>query len=464
VLKADFTSFASAGSITEAEMARALTDLDAELTSSGTSLSASQLTDLRTIAANIGSAGASAYVQSITNSLVNGNAANASWTGGAANSVALGNLAAGSSASKLTELIGKWFLGTDLPSGTVQLNGAGTFSVRYSSVSAPLFGSSGPSASDINQGYLGDCYLLASLAEVASQNPSAISSMIVSNGGGDYGVRFFVNGQARYVTVDAQLANGGAIFNNGSNIWASLTEEAYAELQAQGNVTGNSVNAGNSFTTIGNGGAPELALEEITGASAITDFNANGLSWTSIVFNSSFTSGSATSGLTTASVLSTLVADLSAGDDLVLSSRTNATDSSHRTTLVANHAMSITGYDSATGMLEIRNPWGSEAGQYWDTTFEASLATLLSDGDTITADNLGSRTASTGAAPVATLSGSSLSGEELASYLSAREMLSAPFSSGGLVQTSTDVTWAKHDGGFGHGVFLAGASAHGAVV
>ena len=34
-------------------------------------------------------------------------------------------------------------------------------------------------------------------------------------------------------------------------------------------------NYGNSFSTIGNGGAPEFALEEITGASAITNMRAN---------------------------------------------------------------------------------------------------------------------------------------------------------------------------------------------
>ena len=85
VLKADFTSFANAGgSITEAEMSKALSDLAAELTSSKTTLSSSQLADLKLIASNIGSMGASAYLQFITNAFVNGNAANANWTGGAA--------------------------------------------------------------------------------------------------------------------------------------------------------------------------------------------------------------------------------------------------------------------------------------------------------------------------------------------------------------------------------------------
>jgi hypothetical protein len=63
--------------------------------------------------------------------------------------------------------------------------------------------------------------------------------------------------------------------------------------------------------------------------------------------------------------------------------------------------MSIYGYDSTTGELEIRNPWGTAAGQTWDTTFEVSLTTLLSDGDTITADNVGTGSSSV-TAPVLT--------------------------------------------------------------
>jgi hypothetical protein len=402
VLKADFTSFANAGgSITEAEMTKALSDLAAELTSSKATLSSSQVTDLQTIAKNIGSMGASAYLQFITNAFVNGNAANANWTGGAAQPVKLGNLAAGYTVTQLNELTGKWFLGTDLPTRTASMSGAANFSVSYSTVSSPLYGANGPSMSDINQGYLGDCYLLGSLAEVANQDPSAIESMITNNGNGTYGVRFYVDGQARYVTLDAQLANGGTEFNSGSNIWASLVEQAYAEVQAQGVITSNSINDGNSFSTIGNGGAPECALEEITGATAITDFSAAKSSWTSIVYNQSLTPTKSTSNLTTASVLSTLAADLAVRDDLVLSSWTNAKDSSGKTTLVADHAMSVYGYDAATGMVEIRNPWGTERGQSWDTTFEVSLNTLLTDGDTITADNVGAATTVSGASAVA---------------------------------------------------------------
>jgi len=376
------------GTVSYSGLKTVLTDLDATLTSSKTSLTSAELADLKTIVANLNNGmTTSSYLTGVMNSLVNGNAANAGWTGGAATSTALGNLAVGSSATQLSELIGKWVLGTDLPSSKVVMGG--TFSVSYSASANPLFAASGPSMNDVNQGYLGDCYLLSSLAEVAKQNSGLISSMFTSNGNNTYGVRFYVNGVADYVTVNNSLADGGSIFNSGTDIWASLAEKAYTQLQASGVVTGNSINYGNSWSTIGNGGAPECALEEITGASAITDFSASGGAWSKVVYNASFAVTNYTTGNATLGVIATLASDLAKGDDMILSSWTNAKDSSGRQTLVADHAMSIYGYDNATGMLEVRNPWGTESGQYWDTTFEVSLTTLLADGDTITVDNVG---------------------------------------------------------------------------
>ena len=389
-IAADMNAADANGTVSYSGLKTLLTDLDATLTSSKTSLTAAELSDLQTIAANLNNGmTTSAYLTSVMKAIANGNSENATWTGGAVASTSLGNLAVGSSATQLNELIGKWVLGTDLPSSKVSMSGASTFSVSYSASANPLFGASGPSMNDVNQGYLGDCYLLSCLAEVAKQNSGTISSMFSSNGNNTYGVRFYVNGTADYVTVNNALADGGSVFNAGTDIWASLAEKAYAQLQAGGVVTGNSVNSGNSWSTIGNGGAPEYALEEITGASAITDFRANGSSWYKIGYNASVSMTGYTSGNSTSSVLSMLASDLGKGDDVILSSMTNAIDSSGKQTLVADHAMSIYGYDSSTGMLEVRNPWGTMSGQYWDTTFEVGLGTLLADGDTITADNIG---------------------------------------------------------------------------
>lgn len=397
-LKKDFTAFASKGTLTEAEMTTALTDLVAELTSAKATLSKSQLTDLQSIAANIASMGASAYLQYIFDAFVDGNAANANWTGGGATPTALGNLAVGYTATQLGELEGKWFLGTDLPVASVVV-GSQTTAISYTSSTAPLYGASGPQISDVNQGHIEDCYVMAALAEVAAQNPSLIQSMITDNGNGTFGVRFYVSGVAEYVTVDRQLVTTG-IVNTGANIWASVVETAYAELQAAGNITGGSVNDGNSFSTIGNAGAPEYGLEEVTGATSITDFLGSG-SWTKYVFNQTFTTSTTTSGLTSASVLSTLAADLLVGDDIDLASNTNATDASGKTTLVAGHTLSVYGYDAATGLLEVRNPWGVASGQTWDTTFEIGMATLLADGDGFAADNVGAKTSVAGASTVA---------------------------------------------------------------
>jgi hypothetical protein len=393
-IEADMAAADVNGSVTYAGLTTLLTDLDATLTSSKTSLTAAEMTDLKTIAANLNNGmSTSSYLTSAMKAIADGSAENKTWTGGAASSSILGNLAAGASATQLSELIGKWMLGTDLPSSSVIMEGQ-SFSVSYSTSSNAVFGTAGPGMNDINQGDLGDCFLLSSLAEVAQQNAGDITSMFTSNGNNTYGVRFYVDGVADYITVNTALADGGSEFNSATDIWASLAEKAYAQLQTAGPVTGNSINDGNSWSTIGNGGAAEFALEEITGATAITDFSSSGNTWNDVVYNQSLGMTGHSTGNATTAVLSTLVSDLNAGDDLVLTSWTNATDSAGRQTLVASHAMSIYGYDSTTGMLEIRNPWGTEAGQTWDTTFEVGLSTLLADGDKITADNVGTRAAS----------------------------------------------------------------------
>ena len=408
ILKHDLTD--ANGTINETTIALLFTDLAAELTSTNKILSASQLHDLQTIAINLNvGETVTPYVTYIADALILGNTANTVWTGGSASTSALGNLTIGDTATHISELDGKWFLGTDLPSKSVYMGGS-TFTVTYSLVSATfhpvLFGTSGvPSMNDINQGYLGDCYLLASLAEVANQNPATIQSMITDNGNYTYGVRLFVKGVAQYVTVNNVLPNSGKIFNDAystSNpyiLWASLVEKAYAQIQANGIITGNpSYNYGNSFSSIGNGGYTKYTLEEITGATTITDFVGNGSSWKTVTYNQSLTQTSSASGLSTSSLYTTLCSYLDHGNDLILSSYSNARDSSGKTTLVANHAMSIYDYDSTTGLLWIRNPWGTAAsGQYWDTTFEVSLTTLLAAHDTITVDNLTSTSASAAA-------------------------------------------------------------------
>jgi len=352
-------------------------------------MTAKKFAALKTLASSFnitGGISTSGYVQYISNALVNGNAANLTWTGGQTSASSLGNLTATSSQTIVNELIGKWFLGTDLPSNTVNI-GNGPFRVTYSTSSNAIFAASGPSMTDVNQGQLGDCFLESVLAVTAYQNPTAITSMITSNGNNSYGVRFYVAGQAKYVTVNNSLANGGAAFNGANNVWASLIETAYAELQAAGDVTGNNNGAANSFSLIGKGGYAECALAEVLGTSTVIDYQSFGSFWLSTTYDSTSltqpnkTAWTAIGDSPTVSLQdlqNILISDLNNKCEIILGSNTDAKDSSQKNTLLSNHDMAIYGFDSKTQNFQIYNPWGAvKSGQYWETTFEISLSTLM---------------------------------------------------------------------------------------
>ena len=364
-------------------------------------LTAGEFGALQALAAKLNAANGitvSPYLQQIADDVILGNAANATWTGGAKYPTPLGNLTASSSEIQADELIGKWFLGTDLPSSKVNISGFPNFSVTEKVSAAPLYGANGPSMSEINQGNLGDCFFLAPLAELAAQNPSAIQSMITDNGNGSYGICFTVNGKPDYVTVDDELAGGGALFNHGPDDWAGLLEKAYAQLQAGGNVTGNTTGFGNSYSNLASGGSPEMALEVLTGASTVIEYAAaDGATWKSYTFdgpsltvpNSPQSANviASASAISDADLLAQLTADIAAGNYLILSSNSNAVDSSGKTTLMTDHAYAIYGFDAGSGMFDVYNPWGTatSGAQPWDTTFEVGLDTLLKAGDVITA-------------------------------------------------------------------------------
>ena len=403
-IKADMTTASADGVITYGEMLTVLNDVDTSLSGKSAGLSASQFNDLKTIVSDWNSGvSMSSYVHDVLNKLVNGDAANAYYTGGSS-ATALGNLKAGSSYTQVNELVGKWFLGADLPSATVSMDGSSSFTVTYQKSTAPLFSTGGPSINDINQGNLGDCYLLSSLADVAKNNPSIITSMIRDNGNNSFGVRFYVGGKEDWVTVNNYLptVGGALVFNNADsgiqNMWVGLVEKAYAQLSASGVFDGNSsANYGNSFSSIGNGGMVENLLQEITNAGRVTDYTGNGAGWDLYSYSTenANASVSSASGQSTQTVLGAIVAALNSKNDISLCSLTDSYDSAGYQCLVQDHALSITGYDAATGNLIIRNPWGTLTSGYtstYRTTFEASLSQLLAAGDTITIDNVSAST------------------------------------------------------------------------
>ena len=146
-----------------------------------------------------------------------------------------------------------------------------------------LFGKNGPSYLDVQQGAASDCWLLASLAEVAARDPQDIQNMfswagtaVDQNGVVNlYTVRFYNGkGVAEYVAVDAELPAGGATYDHPVNgaPWVALAEKAYAEANSLGYVTTQQPGQ-NSYAAL-NGGDPAWALQAITGKPA-NDFAIN---------------------------------------------------------------------------------------------------------------------------------------------------------------------------------------------
>jgi Calpain family cysteine protease len=211
----------------------------------------------------------------------------------------IGNLEGGDSSDKLEDLIGKWFLGRDLP---IALSSDQINVVGYQQVSGELF-QNGVSYLDVDQGNCGDCYFLADLAAVALQSPNTSRDMFTDNQDGTFTVRLFNIGTADYVTVDRMLPVngngaafagwGGGAWNNPANeLWVALAEKAYVQFNESGwlgqdktnsyNGTILQVKAVDQNESGINNGASSIALRQITGQAVTDEFNAGGLSDTQI--------------------------------------------------------------------------------------------------------------------------------------------------------------------------------------
>ena len=171
--------------------------------------------------------GCPGYVADLAGKCVNGDPANIYLKSAAS---ANGDVYAGCVASQLKVLVNDWFEGGGPIAST-------NSSVKLSWASGSLFAKGGvPHDTDIAQGVIGDCTLLASLAEVAFRQPQTIENMFINNGDGSVTVRLYHNGVPNYVTVDAQLPDGGTLYDRPVNgvLWAALVEKAIVEENAEG--------------------------------------------------------------------------------------------------------------------------------------------------------------------------------------------------------------------------------------
>ena len=294
------------------------------------SVSATDITDLQTIIANSATLSMPGFVKVLAGDVINGNTANAHYQG-----QTLGNLTAGSPASRLNSLINKWFFGADHP--TIDANVPAGQNWTYRSASGSLF-SGAPSHNDEFQGQLGDCYYVTSLGTVADKSAAAIQNMFLDNGDGTWTVRFYANGTADYVTVDGMLPadasgrlvydNYGSMFNNSANtLWIPLAEKAYA----QWNETGKEGRDGtNRYSSI-EGGWPEITYAQILGHAAASYSLAN--------------------------QQQTLINAMNSNRSVTICTAYNA--QSYGYGLYGNHAYGVIGYNSSTSTFTLYNPWGS---------------------------------------------------------------------------------------------------------
>jgi len=273
------------------------------------SVEGTELADLRTILSRLDYM-MPEHVRVLANKVVNGDSANRRSD--------IGNLVAGSSDSQMEKLIGKWFLGNDLPIA----------SGIYGEAQGSLF-QNGISVSDIDQGALGNCYFLAALGAFANDRPSVISNMFIDNGDKTFTVRFIKGGKADYVTVNRDLpvdANNQFIYANDSSgltfgdpnneLWVALAEKAYAQLNESGWIGQNNTN---SYEGI-RGGRAAAAMRYISGEKTFAQ-----------------------------SVIS-----------MPLSKLLNLVDENTPITAAFDsHAYIITSYNSTTRHFNFYNPWGT---------------------------------------------------------------------------------------------------------
>ncbi len=192
--------------------------------------------------------------------------------------------------------------------------------------------------SDIDQQGLGDCYLLASLAEIAQQNSELIRDVIRPNDNGTFTVTFYDDGDPVEIVVgphipatdgSTEFAGPGDVPDGETNpeLWVMLIEKAYAQYHG-------------SYGEI-EGGFTNEALEHLTGSESERS-DADDVSIESL--NDSLSEGAAIT-------VETLSSDDGEKKQLYEDSE-----------LYASHAYYVTDVDPEAGTVTIRNPWGTSEG------------------------------------------------------------------------------------------------------
>ena len=213
----------------------------------------------------------------------------------------------------------------------------------------PLFGPNGARQADIDQGSLGDCWLLSGLGALAEDTRGLMKQNVVDFHDGTYGVHL---GDS-YYRVDNDLPVGSQTTNPvyaglgaHDSLWVAVVEKAYAHYRSGANTYedlsgGNSTSVYNAFGSTSSGSHP---IQNYANASAMAND----------VYTRWSTGQSVTVGI-------------------------HQNDDPTNVPLVENHMYMISSVTLAYGIvtsITLRNPWGNDGGGSVDSDPFDGLVTL----------------------------------------------------------------------------------------
>ena len=195
-----------------------------------------------------------------------------------------------------------------------------------------------PLGNDVEQNYIGDCYLMAAMSAVAKADPKDIEKAFTQNDDGTFTVHLFAHEGGklvpRDVVIDAELPRNGwygyyyARARDPKELWPALLEKAFAAMHG-------------SYGAI-EGGDPANAIETITGRQAKTlDLRAAG------------TNPDAT--------FEALAAAVKAGKPATAATLSDASKDKYKGTgIFTDHTYTVWGVSVENGVkyVHLRNPWG----------------------------------------------------------------------------------------------------------
>lgn len=223
----------------------------------------------------------------------------------------------------------------------------------------------GIDSSDIQQGELGDCWLMCSLCALASK-PLYITKLFLNpeyNEQNLYRIRMCKDGEWQNVTIDdyvpCSAANKQPIFskNNGNELWVIILEKAYAKLHG-------------SYLAL-KGGMAQESFEDLTGCPAFTYYFSK--------MQDKIKSGEFWSNLLQWNITSQC---------MLSATSSKASESSG---IVASHYYTIINLGEYKGvkLLNLRNPWGSfewkgpwsDNSREWTADFKAKFNPVFDSND-----------------------------------------------------------------------------------